>query len=361
MAVPAKRFVKLAAGRALVWTGFWERVLRMWARRRATLILTYHRVIEKWDETLDYSQPGMVVTVPTFERQLAFMKSQFEIVPLGALLENGAIRRPAGRPRCVITFDDGWRDNYDLALPILRHHRIPATIFVTTDFIGTGRVFWHTTLSRMLLRGDLSQLLRHEAELAAYPSPVRHQLQQLARRGRAATARDVDPIIETIKALCGQDAIEALLQTLSWTVGLSTRAVQDQNYFLDWDQVREMAAGGIEIGSHGCSHRIMTGLSIDEASEELVRSKREIEHRIGRGVAHFAFPNGAANGAIVAAAATAGYRTACLDGVPAGRGRHGILALRRVGMHEEVGGAGPVGDDALLRLWLARAPKVVPA
>jgi len=63
--------------------------------------------------------------------------------------------------------------------------------------------------------------------------------------------------------------------------------------------------GGIEIGSHGCSHRIMTGLSIDEASEELVRSKREIEHRIGRGVAHFAFPNGAANGALVAAAATA--------------------------------------------------------
>ena len=139
MDVPAKRFVKALLGHALVWTGCWDRALWMWGQRGSTVILTYHRVVEKWDRTLDYSQPGMVVTVPTFERQLSFLREHFDIVPFSSLLAVGNEDRPAARPRCVITFDDGWRDNYDLAFPILRQHDLPATIFLTTDFVGTDR------------------------------------------------------------------------------------------------------------------------------------------------------------------------------------------------------------------------------
>ena len=150
MDVPAKRFVKALLGHALVWTGCWDRALWMWGQRGSTVILTYHRVVEKWDRTLDYSQPGMVVTVPTFERQLSFLREHFDIVPFSSLLAVGNEDRPAARPRCVITFDDGWRDNYDLAFPILRQHDLPATIFLTTDFVGTDRAFWHTELIYLL-------------------------------------------------------------------------------------------------------------------------------------------------------------------------------------------------------------------
>jgi len=326
-----------------------------------TIILAYHRVIEKWDQPLDYSQPGMVVTAPTFDRQLSFFKEQFDIVPLSGLLGDGNIDWPAARPRCVITFDDGWRDNYDFAFPILRKHAIPATIFLTTDFIGTDRAFWHTELTYLLLHAELSQLFRNEVMLRACPAPVRHHLRRLARIGRVSSANDVDPVIETVKAICDENAIEVLIQKLIKAVGLPRPLFPERKFFLDWDQVREMAATGIDIGSHGCSHRILTRLSPEEATEELIRSKAEIERRVGRIVLHFAFPDEAANGALLTSAATAGYRSACLGGPGAGEGHFGIRALRRLGMHEEVCGGGPSFNDALLRFWLFRAPEARPA
>ena len=355
-----KRFAKAMLGQALVHGGLWKRRLRTWAEHHSVIILTYHRVTETWDETLDYSQPGMVVTGSTFERQLTSLKEHFEVVTLGALLENEPIAGRPARPRCVITFDDGWRDNYDLAFPILRRHSLPATIFLATDFIGTDRAFWHTELTYLFTRTDVSRSLGDELTFRAYPSPVRHELRRLARRGPFRT-HDLDPLIETLKALCDEEVIEELVQALSRTVGLRRPFFQDRKFFLDWDQVREMVAAGLEIGSHGCSHRILTRLSTEAANEELVRSKAEIEHRVGGTVEHLAFPNEAASGALVTAAATAGYRTACLAEPVAQRGALGIRPLRRLGMHEGVCGDGQSFDEGLFRYWLFRAPDGVPA
>jgi peptidoglycan/xylan/chitin deacetylase (PgdA/CDA1 family) len=352
-----KRLGKVLLGQTLVRSGLWKRSLRTWAERGTVIILTYHRVIEKWNETLEYSQPGMLVTVSTFERQVAMLKEHFEIVPLGALLTDGNTAGPAPRPRCVVTFDDGWRDNYDLAFPVLRRHEIPATIFLSTDFIGTDRAFWHTELMYLLTSANPSSLLGDEHAFRAYPSPVRHHLKRLARLDGPADAYDLDPLIETVKALCDDDAIEELVQLLTNAAGVRRPLVSDRKFFLDWDQVRTMAASGIEIGSHGCSHRILTRLPAVRADDELIRSKTEIEHRIGHGVKHFAFPNDEASGALVTAAARAGYQTACLGGFDAGHGQLGIRPLRRLGMHEGICGDGRSFDEALLHLWLFRAPK----
>jgi len=353
----AKRFAKVLLGQALVRSGFWKRSVRMWAERDAVIVLTYHRVIEKWDETLDYSQPGMVVTASTFERQVAILKEHFEIVTLGALLTDRHTAGRATRPRCVVTFDDGWRDNYDLAFPILRRHDVPATIYLTTDFIGTNRAFWHTELMYLLTNAKLASLLSDERAFHAYPGPVRDHLKRLARLDGAAGAHDLDPLIETVKALCSDDAIEELVHSLTNAAGIPKPLGLDRTFFLDWDQVRTMAAAGIEIGSHGCSHRTMTRLPAERADDELIRSKAEIERRVGRKVKHFAFPYEDASRPLLAAAASAGYRTACVGESVTGQGPFGIRSLRRLGMHEEVCGDGRSFDEALLCYWLYRAPK----
>ncbi len=87
-----KRRVKELVGEGLLRTGVWDRCLKRMARRHEAIVLNYHRVIEKWDRTLDYSQPGMVVTAETFDRQLAFLKRYFEIVPLSSLISNFEFR-----------------------------------------------------------------------------------------------------------------------------------------------------------------------------------------------------------------------------------------------------------------------------
>ena len=357
MRIPIKRFVKIQVGKSLAWTGLWNRLVQAWARHDTALILSYHRVIEKWDRALDYSQPGMVVTAQTFDRQLSFLKDHFDVLSLGSLLQNGKGDRLAGRPRCVITFDDGWRDNYDLAFPILRKHAIPATVFVTTDFIGTERAFWHTELSWVLMHME-PQVLRDETVFRAWPTPVRHYLRRLASTGQVRSAHDVDPVIETIKAMCDEKTIEELIQGLSRAMGVSKPLFPERRLFLDWDQVGEMAASGMEIGSHGCTHRILTRLPVEEANEELVRSKAVIERRVGREVQHFAFPNEAASAALLRMAACAGYRTACVGGsATAADGQRAIRVLRRLGMHEAVCSDGHSFHEALLRVWLLRAPK----
>jgi peptidoglycan/xylan/chitin deacetylase (PgdA/CDA1 family) len=361
MSTTARRFAKRLLAHGLVRTGCWDVALRSWARRDATVILTYHRVLDKWEPALDYSQPGMVVTVSTFERQLAFLTQHFDIVPLGQLLDGGTVHRPARRPRCVITFDDGWRDNYDLAFPILRKRDVPATIFLTTDFVGTERAFWHTELIHLLLHGELSPFLGADPVLARYPEAVRDQLRRCAGSARISCAEEADTLIETIKATCAEDVIHDLVDTLVGAAGFPRPLFPGRRFFLDWDQVGEMAANGFEIGSHGCSHRIMTRLSPEDANDELVRSKAEIEGRVGRPVQHFAFPNENANDTLVGLAARAGYRTLCVAGAGEGAARSGIRALRRTGIHEGVCIAGTTYDDALLGLCLLRAPKSQPA
>jgi peptidoglycan/xylan/chitin deacetylase (PgdA/CDA1 family) len=353
----AKRLAKRLLAQGLVRTGWWNLALKTWARRDTTIILTYHRVLEKWEPALDYSQPGMVVTLATFERHLSFLERHFEIVPLSALLDHKTARRPARRPQCVITFDDGWRDSYDLAFPMLRRHDLPATIFVTTDFIGTERAFWHTELIYLLMSGELSQLLRDKAALRAYPQAVRDGLRGCAGTGRASGAADVDALIETVKASCDEDVIQRLVEALMRAAGLRRPLIPERKFFLDWDQVRDLAAHGFEIGSHGCSHRIMSRLSPEEAYRELVQSKAEIESRVGRDVAHCAFPNEDTSETLVGLAARAGYRAACVGATGARAAGQGIRTLRRVGIHEGACVEGTAYDDALLGLFLLRVPK----
>jgi len=365
--------LKSLAGLALLRTGLWDRTLRVWARRQEAIILTYHRVIEKWDRTLDYSQPGMVVTADTFDRQLRFLKEHFDIVPLSLFSDlpaappgqrpfraGGCCQRPAlRRPLCAITFDDGWRDNYEIAFPILRKYELPATIFLTTDFIGTDRVFWHTELLYLLLHQQLSVLRQSPSDFRAYPSPVRQGLRRLAMMQAPRQAKDADSLVEAVKDTCDEDSIERLVRDLAESIGLSRPLFPGRTFFLDWNHVREMAAAGVEIGSHGCSHRILTRLNAQEAEDELVRSKGEIERRIAQEVRHFAFPNEAANQDLVAMAEKVGYRTACPSGSGPVQRQSNLVPLRRAGMAEGVSlGDNRSCSEAPFLLWLARAPRV---
>jgi len=372
-----KQIAKNVAGKTLIRTGLWRRHLEKMARRGEGIVLTYHRLIEKWDRTLDYSQPGMIVTTDTFDRQLQFLKKHFSIVPLSSLVNSkfeirnskcSDLRNPQseipnskfGRPMCALTFDDGWRDNYEIAFPILRQHGVPATIFLTTDLIATDRTFWHTELMYLLMHGDVSRYRLVQYVLQGYPSPVSREWRRLARWAEPPSAHDIDPLVEAVKETCGGDEIDNLIWDLRHALGRSGSLLSQRPFFLDWEQVSEMSAAGIEIGSHGCSHGIFTRLKPEEVEEELTRSKAQIEARIGQAVQHFAFPGGGANAYLTTLVGKAGYRTASVSQADPGGRRKELLTLRRLGMHEGVSQQrdGSFSEAALV-FWLLRAPRKI--
>ena len=111
------------------------------ARYEGLLILTYHRISE--DVVAD---DPLQVSAATFARQMAFVKHHLHVISGEELAACVARRMPVPGRSCLITFDDGWADNYSRALPVLTGHGLPAVVFLSTDFVGTARVFWHENL-----------------------------------------------------------------------------------------------------------------------------------------------------------------------------------------------------------------------
>lgn len=268
------------------------------------VIFMYHRVVPQAEVAATYVQPGMYVTPETFERHLQFLTAHFEPLTFHELLakwEAGGWNHKARY--CVVTFDDGWIDNYEHAYPRLRKYGVPATIFLPTRFIGSPDSLWTDRL------GDL-----------------------LHTRG-SGTAADWDTQIERAKRL-SEDERERLLGTIAAEVGADAPS---RRRFVNWDEVGEMSRHGIAFGSHSSSHANLTRL--DEAALE--RELREpIETLRSRGVNHvpvLAYPNGNHSHAVVNAARAAGYRAA----VTVRRGAESFFPadrfrLRRVAIHEDV-------------------------
>jgi len=125
----------------LYWSGT-ALLLGHFPRRNSLLILTYHRIGDSKDDLFD---PGVFsVTADQFNEHIAYLKRQSLLVTLEEALAfvDGPTRDRKPRCRVLMTFDDGYRDNYELAFPILRSHGAQGVFFLITDMVGTGQVPW---------------------------------------------------------------------------------------------------------------------------------------------------------------------------------------------------------------------------
>src|ERR1044072_5818011 len=144
----AKRMLKGAIVAFAYRTGLLQLYLRRKLRGRA-LVLTYHRVLPPERSAESFSTDAIVVSPETFRRQMRLLRHSF--TPLSADEFAQALSAAQLPPNpCVVPFDDGWYDNLDFALPILRETSVPAVLFVVTDCIGTDNCFWQERLSRAL-------------------------------------------------------------------------------------------------------------------------------------------------------------------------------------------------------------------
>jgi peptidoglycan/xylan/chitin deacetylase (PgdA/CDA1 family) len=270
------------------WPGF-----RLEKRQQPSArILYYHRV----NDDNDPFSPA--ISTALFEAEMRFLQSHYRVVSLPELL-----RKLAGEvtePVLAITFDDGYRDNYQCAFPILQRYGLPATIFLTTGSMDTGESLWFEQLALAV-----KNTTRESIDLETTPARriwLRTHTERLD--GNAA-------IFSVLRRLPDPERRRLLADVLGQL------AVADHGErlrkMLTWDEARLMSTKGIAFGGHTVNHPFLSRLTSDGIRWEVSECKRRIEDELQLPADYFAYPNGReedfglANKALIQ---EAGYRAA---------------------------------------------------
>jgi len=282
------------------------------ANRNKALIVTYHR----------FSETGNSLTTSArlLAQQLEYLTTHYRILPLSELARHLASGTKLPSSVAAITIDDGYRDCYEIAFPLLRRYKVPAALFVVTGFTDQRAWMWTDKLRYLLPRAETSTL----------ETRVNGALLQVRLSGvqsRFVLADCINSVLKSLPDEAKDDSIAEIAYSLGVELPDSPPPEFDS---VNWDQVREMNSAGIEIGSHTLTHPILTNVGSVRVRRELTESRERIEEIIGNPVGLFCYPNGGFNTAIKREVARAGYRCAvtCEPGFNEASADH--LALRRI-------------------------------
>lgn len=232
-------------------------------------VLIFHRVLPARDP-LRPAEP----TVEEFEARMRWVAANFDVLPLSEAARAIRTGRLPRRALCI-TFDDGYANNHNLALPVLLGAGLTAAFFVATGYLDGGCMFNDAVTEAVReARGrtlDLSFL----------------ELGQLSITSDVERRSVIERIVERLKYLA---PAERRLQTER--VCEAARAAPPRDLMMSPEQVAALHRAGMEIGAHTVSHPILSNLRIDDAREEITRSRRHLEEIIGERVRLFAYPNG---------------------------------------------------------------------
>jgi peptidoglycan/xylan/chitin deacetylase (PgdA/CDA1 family) len=306
-------------------SGIADRKLRRFKEHNCSLILMYHRVIPAPDRTI---QPGMLVTPSTFDSHLKLLKKKFNVVPLHSIRSRTDDSK-SDKPYCAITFDDGWKDFYDFAWPLLAKHQLPATVFLPTNFIGTNKMFWTDEFAYLLDQRQktsfkyLSDVGLHDTlqKIDILPGPYNIRLEKGIEFLKAFPLKKIQRI------LCGLSEI--------WQTNVNVT----QRQFMTWEEVIELKETGlISFGSHTVNHQILTTLNEEEIKAEIhdslqVLIKKQIADN---STFSFCYPNGNYSAEIANLVNQAGHDIAVTTKKGWNRIDEERYTLKRIGIHEDM-------------------------
>ena len=242
--------------------------------RSQVVILMYHRVgpyKDIWSLRPTYASD--------FEDQIRYLGKTHKILPLRELAQHIREKRPLPKRTAIITFDDGYKDVYIYAYPILKKYNVPATIFLTTGHIGTGNLFWWDKIGYLLWNTKLKRI--ELDDLGTIPlDQVDDRLQSISK------------IREHLIKKVTEEKKNKLIEKLVKELGVDIPPDLGKEIILSWHEVKEMNDNGIDFGAHTVTHPILTGVSSKQARAEITQSKREIERRLDQPVTTFSYPNG---------------------------------------------------------------------
>lgn len=296
-------------------------------------ILMYHRITSP--AICGHAvQPGMFVEPETFAMQMQFLATHHIVRPLDELVQDILQDKPIERNTVAITFDDGWKDNYDYAFPILKRHSLPATIFLATRFIDSNETFWSDSIPQSLssLRNSAAgktSLQEAINKLPAASAPLLRSVSESLLADEPRFTDAVDGFVNNAKSLPEAER-SALTQQLA-----AAAPRQSTRVFLSWDECREMSKAKISFGSHTHEHVPLDSLGPEAALLDLTRSYEMLKaNRVSLSQV-FCYPEGRYSpetqtvlSGFSPLAALSVERVSRFDTVPA--------TLGRVGIHDDI-------------------------
>ena len=281
----------------------------------------YHRILPAERASALAVEPGMFVTPETFGKQLDWLRSAFTVLSLGEIANRLEARLPLPKHACAITFDDGWRDNWEFAYPELRRRGLPATIFLVAARIGTQGAFWPDEVCRRY-RG--------------LEAPQRRELAAKFRLSKGPAPEQAT--IALFKQMDDENRNAALerFRRLTSSVDLAT-----ERELANWDEIAEMAGGGVEFESHGLTHALMTGISSEALEKELRESKSILRDRGYGQRGLLAYPNGDQDAGVRSLLRECGYRAAVTTQRGLASAKFDPLCLPRLGLHQDISSSRP--------------------
>lgn len=315
-----------------------------WRAPGSLVVLMYHRVLPRDSPARRSEQPGMYVSPETLDLHVTELRRYFELVHLDDWVRRSRQGAPLPRLACAITFDDGWRDNFEFALPVLRRHGAPATIFLVSSYIDSAHRFWPNRLMSLLRKSfDDHEAVEFPERLRLIVGPV---LAESRRRGEFRS-EDADQVVQAAKQL-DDEKIRDLICVAEQSCGESEGARE----ILSGEEIGQLTATGlVRFGSHTTTHLRLGGrVPHLELEREIVLSRGHLQDICGQEIDLFCYPNGETSPEAIdltrrhyLGAVTTRYGWHTASGDP--------HLIRRIGVHEDVSNS-PESFLARVSAWL---------
>ncbi|GJL49642.1 polysaccharide deacetylase family protein [Candidatus Nitrospira salsa] len=290
--------------------------------RSQAVILMYHRIFEA---SLDPWE--LCVSPQNFSEHLEHLRRHYRVLTLPHLVR---LLKTSELPKraVVLTFDDGYADNLWNAKPLLEHFDIPATVFVTTGYVGLNREFWWDELERIVL---LTPQLPKSLELTLQGSRYTWELAEWADRpvitgnmgvsewgtlsnGKLTSRHKAYTDLHCLLRPLAHEERRTALARLRSDMGVSGNGRSTYRP-LTLEEIPKLANGSlVEIGSHTVTHPVLSAQSMTIQRQEMVESKRSLEKVLGRPVTTFCYPYGDVNKTAVELPNEVGFDAACTTG-----------------------------------------------
>lgn len=280
-----KELTRMGLSQVIVGAGV-TRLSRKLFPKNGAIIFCGHRVADDDEGDLPGLRPSWLV------EQLDYLSRHYQFLPLSKLLDHYERHELIPPNSVVMTFDDGFRDNFTNLYPILQRYHVPATVFLATGCVSSDDLPWPQKVGYLFQETKVASLCHVTTK--KIPVPLK------SPRDRNAARTTVRKFLEHMPRVERQQSIAELYELLQVEI--------PRDRMLTWDQVKTMQKGGIEFGAHTFSHPWLPLMSAEEARWEMEASLHDIQLHCGNERPSFVFPSGFRTPDLVKMAISVGFR-----------------------------------------------------